>query len=358
MVSLVCFAITPRGALGTACAPSFREQAGCNFARQPAGGVLTKPMKTSDNFSQSVAASHAKVQVQVRETKPWGWIAVTVFLVVAVTAGAFRLFFRQSPKLTERDTVVLANFTNATGDPVFDGTLRQGLSVQLEQSPFLSLVSEERIQQTLRLMSRPNYAQLTPEIAREVCERTGSAAVLEGSIASLGSQYVLGLRAKDCRTGNVLDEEQVQAPRKEEVLHALDQIATKFRTRVGESLTSVQNHDTPLAEATTPSLEALKAYSKGWQLLNSNQPGAIPFFTQAVEIDPQFAMAQCRARPDVRPHWRVCSCNGARSQGLRAARSRERKGKILHRRLLRGKSHRKPGEGRANLPGLVTIVFS
>jgi tetratricopeptide (TPR) repeat protein len=165
------------------------------------------------------------------------------------------------------------------------------MAVELEQSPFLSLISDARIQETLRLMGQPADARLSSEIAREVCVRTGSAAVLDGSIDSLGSQYVLGLRAKDCRTGDALDGEQVQAARKEEVLRALDQIARKFRTRIGESLTSVREHDTPLAEATTPSLEALKAYSMGWNLVNSNQPAAIPFFTQAIEIDPKFAMA-------------------------------------------------------------------
>jgi eukaryotic-like serine/threonine-protein kinase len=238
-----------------------------------------------------VAASHAKVQLQVEETSNWRWIAVVVVVVLAVAAGAFRLFFHRSPVLTEKDTVVLADFANSTGDSVFDGTLRQGMTVQLEQSPYLSLVSDQRIQQTLRLMGQPADSRLSSETAREICVRTGSAAVLDGSIASMGSQYVLGLRAKDCRTGDVLDEEQVQAARKEEVLRALDQIARKFRTRVGESLTSVREHDTPLAEATTPSLEALKAYSRGWQLVNSNQPAATPFFTQAIELDPKFAMA-------------------------------------------------------------------
>ncbi len=140
-------------------------------------------------------------------------------------------------------------------------------------------------------MGQPVDTGLKTEIAREICVRTGSAAVLDVSIASLGSQYVLAVRARDCRTGDVVDEEQVQAARKEEVLNALDQIAGKFRTRVGESLTSVREHDTALAEATTPSLEGLKAYSKGWELVNSNQPNAIPFFTRAIEIDPKFAMA-------------------------------------------------------------------
>jgi len=175
---------------------------------------------------------------------------------------------------------------------VFDDTLRQGMAVQLEESPFLSLISDERIEQTLKLMAEPTDTQLIPEVAREVCERTASAAVLDGSIASLGSQYVLTLRAKDCRSGDVLDEEQVQAARKEDVLNALSQIANKFRTRVGESLATVKGHDTPLAEATTPSLEALKAYSVGWQVsFSSGSAASVPFFQRALEIDPNFASA-------------------------------------------------------------------
>ena len=140
-----------------------------------------------------VAASHSKVQVQIEQTKPWGWISVAVILLLAVTAGTLRFFLHRPPVLSEKDTVVLADFANSTGDSVFDGTLRQGMAVELEQSPFLSLISDGRIQHTLRLMGRSADARLTPELAREICERTGSAAVLEGSIASLGSQYVLGL---------------------------------------------------------------------------------------------------------------------------------------------------------------------
>jgi tetratricopeptide (TPR) repeat protein len=166
------------------------------------------------------------------------------------------------------------------------------LAVRLEQSPFLSLVSEGRIQKTLRLMGQPADARLTLELAREICERTGSAAVLEGSIATLGSQYVLGLRAKACGSGDILDEEQAQAARKEDVLSALSQIASKFRTRVGESLSTVEKHDTPLAEATTPSLEALKAYSAAWKVAaSSGDAAAVPFFKRAIAIDPRFAMA-------------------------------------------------------------------
>jgi eukaryotic-like serine/threonine-protein kinase len=211
---------------------------------------------------------------------------------VAALALAGYLYFHRAPKLTDKDTIVLADFANSTGDPVFDDTLRQGLAVQLAQSPFLSLISDERIQQMLKLMARPADARLTPEVSREICQRTASAAVLDGSIASLGSQYVLTLRAKDCRSGDALDEEQVQAARKEDVLNALSQIASKFRTRVGESLSTVKSHDTPLDEATTPSLEALKAYSAGWQAsFSSGSAAAVPFLKRAIEIDPNFASA-------------------------------------------------------------------
>jgi|SRR5579863_7007556 len=216
-------------------------------------------------------------------------LAVAALLVLSV--GAYR-YLHRAPRLTDKDTIVLADFANSTGDPVFDGTLRQGLASQLEQSPFLSLISDERMQAVLRLMGQSPDAPLTPEIAREICERTGSAAVLDGTIASLGSQFVVGLRAKDCRTGNVLAEEQVQAARKEEVLHALGEIASKFRSRVGESLSTVQQHNTPLAEATTSSLEALKAYSAGWKTSWSKGSGAaLPFFKRAIDLDPKFASA-------------------------------------------------------------------
>jgi tetratricopeptide (TPR) repeat protein len=221
----------------------------------------------------------------------WKTIVPAVVAVLALSVGSY-FYFHRTPKLTDKDTILLADFTNTTGDPVFDGTLRRGMAVQLEQSPFLSLISEERIQQALRLMGQPSDARLTPEVAREICERTASAAVLDGSIATLGNQYVLGLRAKDCRTGDVLAEEQVQATKKEDVLNALSKIASRFRTQVGESLTTVERYDTPLAEATTPSLEALRAYSEGWKVLfSTGSAAAVPFFKHAIEIDPKFAMA-------------------------------------------------------------------
>jgi eukaryotic-like serine/threonine-protein kinase len=221
----------------------------------------------------------------------WKVFVPAAAAVLAIVAGSY-FYFNRKPKLTDKDTIVLADFTNTTGDPVFDGTLRRGLAVQLEQSPFLNLLSDQRIQRTLGLMSQPADARLTPELARDVCVRTAGAAVLEGSIAALGSQYVLGLRAKNCRTGDVLTDELVQAPKKEDVLNALSQIARKFRTRAGEALTTVEKHDTPLEDATTPSLEALKAYSTGWKVQSSAGPsGAIPLFKRAVEIDPKFATA-------------------------------------------------------------------
>jgi eukaryotic-like serine/threonine-protein kinase len=220
----------------------------------------------------------------------WAIAAATV-VAVGLAVGGWVFFSSKTHALTDKDTIVLADFTNSTGDAVFDGTLRQGLAVQLEQSPFLSLVPEDRIQQTLRMMSQPADARLTPQLAREVCQRTASAAVLEGSIATLGSQYVLGLRAENCHTGKVLDDELVQAAKKEDVLNALSHMASKFRARIGESLATVQQHDVPLEEATTSSLEALQAYSMGWKANTSagNEAG-LPFFKRAVEIDPKFAM--------------------------------------------------------------------
>jgi serine/threonine protein kinase/tetratricopeptide (TPR) repeat protein len=221
----------------------------------------------------------------------WMVLVSAVVALAALAAGSY-FYFHRPPKLTDKDTIILADFTNTTGDPVFDGTLRQGLAVQLEQSPFLSLVSDERIERTMGLMGQPHNAQLTPGIAREVCERTASAAVLEGSIANLGSQYVLGLGAIDCRTGSSLAKEQGQAARKEDVLDVLSQIASRFRSRVGESLPTVEKHDTPLADATTPSLEALKAYSAARRVsFAAGYAASVPLLERAIEIDPKFAMA-------------------------------------------------------------------
>ena len=212
---------------------------------------------------------------------------------MGLVVGAWLFFSRSGHALTEKDTIVLADFTNTTGDSVFDGTLRQALAVQLEQSPFLSLISEQSIQQTLRLMGQPTEARLTPEIARDLCQRAGAKAYLSGSIASLGSQFVLGLNAVNCQTGDTLAEEQVRATGKEQVLPAMDKVAAKLRQKLGESLSTVQKFDTPIEQATTPSLEALQAYSLGWktQTGKGDDAAAAPLYQRAIRLDKNFAMA-------------------------------------------------------------------
>jgi len=215
---------------------------------------------------------------------------VSAAAVITLTTGIL-ISLREPPTLTDKDTIVLADFENLTGEPVFDGTLRQGLAVQLEQSPFLNVVSEERIQDVLHLMGRPPDERLTLQLARDLCERAAGTAVVSGSVAKLGSAYVLGLRAANCRTGDVLVDQQTQAAGKEDVLGALSQMARAFRGRAGETLATVERHDTPLEEATTPSLEALRAYSAGRRVHASSGPAALPLFQRAIELDPKFAMA-------------------------------------------------------------------
>jgi len=234
-----------------------------------------------------VSATHSKVEVA--DSRRWLWIPAGVFVLLVVAAGVTRLILRRAPALTEKDTVVLADFVNNTGDPVFDGTLRQGLSVQLEQSPFLSIVSDQQIQQTLQMMGQKPDAKLTPEIARELCQRTASAAVLEGSIGQIGTPYLLTLKAVNCANGETLASTDAQASDKSHVLDALGKTATGMRNKLGESR---QEHSTPLEQATTSSLEALKAYSVGRSALYAHGgPAAIPHLQRAIAIDRQFAMA-------------------------------------------------------------------
>jgi DNA-binding winged helix-turn-helix (wHTH) protein/tetratricopeptide (TPR) repeat protein len=239
-----------------------------------------------------VAATHTKMQVRIEETKPWGKISVAAIVLIAAAVSGLWFFRHRPPVLTEKDSVVIADFANSTGDPVFDGTLRQGLAVQLEQSPYLNLISEGRIRRTLKMMGKGADERITGETARELCERTGGAAVLEGSIAALGAKYVVGLRATNCHNGDVIDDEQVQAEKKEDVLDALSTIASKFRTHVGESLTTITQHDKPLDEATTTSLEALRAYSAAVRTaFATGYSEAIPLMKSATTIDPNFALA-------------------------------------------------------------------
>jgi len=233
-------------------------------------------------------------QVPIAGRKLWKvLVPAALILVAAAIGGTFYFRSRQSmTRLTDKDTIVLSDFDNKTGDSVFDDTLKQGLSVQLEQSPFLDLLSERKVNEALKLMGRPAGDRLTPEVTHEVCLRTGSKAMLAGSIAGLGSQYVIGLKAVSCNTGDVLAEAQEQAAGKEAVLKALDAAAVSLRGKLGESLSSVQKYATPVEEATTPSLEALKAYSLGVKTeYAKGLTAGLPFYKRAVEIDPNFAMA-------------------------------------------------------------------
>jgi DNA-binding winged helix-turn-helix (wHTH) protein len=217
-------------------------------------------------------------------------------VAVLLALGAFLFMRDRRPDLGEKDTILVADFVNTTGDPVFDETLRQGLSVELEQSPFLALLPDQLIQQTLRLMGQPPDARVTPQIARDLCQRTESTAYLTGSIASLGTQYVLGLKAVSCATGDVLAQEQETASGKEKVLGALDAAAARLRRKLGESLKTVEKFSTPLEQATTPSLEALQAYSFGRRAMSGrgDWSAAVPFFLRAISLDPNFAIAYAR----------------------------------------------------------------
>jgi tetratricopeptide (TPR) repeat protein len=244
--------------------------------------LLLRGSQSGTNSALSVAAR--------APARRYGVVAA-ILAIAAAASGAY-FYFHRAPALTDKDTIVLADFTNTTGDAVFDGTLRQGLTVQLERSPFLSLISDQRIKQTLRLMGQPADVRLTPEIARDLCQRTQSAAVLEGSIANLGSQYVLGLKAVNCSTGDVLAEQQERATGKEQVLAAMDKAAVKLRAKLGESLSAVQKFGARLEQASTPSLEALQAYSLGRKnLYEADYAAAVRFSQRAIRLDPNFAMA-------------------------------------------------------------------
>jgi DNA-binding winged helix-turn-helix (wHTH) protein/tetratricopeptide (TPR) repeat protein len=254
------------------------------------GGTPLQLLQTMP-ANETLPAGSSTPRQQSRSIVPGSWYILLLLLLAATGT----LLWRKSHHRTIREdkkTIVLSDFDNSTGDPVFDGTLREGLTVQLEQSPVLTLVPGPRIRNTLRLMSRPPDSRLTAEVAREVCQRTDSAAMLDGSIASLGSQYVITLHATNCNTGDILDTEQVQAARKEDVLRALSTVASNLRGRLGESIASIKSLDTPLDEATTSSLDALKAFSESNRVENqSGSAAAIPLAQRAVELDPKFAAA-------------------------------------------------------------------
>jgi serine/threonine protein kinase/tetratricopeptide (TPR) repeat protein len=257
---------------------------------------LQRLRRDSDSSRTTAATAQVELKPATKATRWWvtAGAAILVILVIGIglAVGGRLLFPRKVHALTDKDTIVLADFTNTTGKTVFDGALRQGLSVQLEQSPFLSIISDQQIQQTLGLMGQPADAKLTPAIARELCQRTGSAAVLDGSIAQIGTQYLLTLKAVNCESGRSLASTEAQASDENHVLEALGKVSGELRNKLGESLSTVQKFDTPLEQATTPSLEALKAFSSGIKVMSATgSNAAIPFFKRAIELDPNFALA-------------------------------------------------------------------
>jgi DNA-binding winged helix-turn-helix (wHTH) protein len=222
--------------------------------------------------------------------KSWKMLVPASVVVLAFSIGAY-FYFHRASKLTDKDTIVLADFANSAGDAIFDDTLKTALSVSLQQSPFLSVLPDSKVAQTLQQMTRPASTKLTPEVTRELCQRARSKAYIAGSIGSLGSEFVVGLKAVNCQSGDTLAQEQVTAVSKEKVLDALDEATAKLRGELGESLSSVQKFDVPLYHATTSSLEALKAYSLGHKI--SDEKGlaaALPYEQRAIELDPNFAM--------------------------------------------------------------------
>jgi eukaryotic-like serine/threonine-protein kinase len=257
--------------------------------------MAQRPVSSSTIPAPAVASPAA---VKVAETpvsggkKLWKIGIPAAVLVIALVAGGFYLRSRHTAHLTEKDTIVIADFSNTTGDPVFDDTLKQALAVDLAQSPFLNIFSDDKVREILQEMRRSPGERLTQDLAREVCQRAGSKAYLAGSIAALGNQYVIGLDAMNCASGDVLTREQVTATGKEQVLPALGQAASKLRNEFGESLSSVQKFDVPLDQATTNSLEALKAYTLGRKAAREKGDAeAIPYFKRAIELDPNFAVA-------------------------------------------------------------------
>jgi len=243
-------------------------------------GTGDSPVHGSRGDSRPRLSSRAKLG---------GYIAAAVLITALLAGGLYYQSRQQSKRLTDNDTIVLADFDNKTGDAIFDDTLKTALNVSLRQSPFLSVLSDQQVAETLKLMTRPADTKLTPAVTRELCQRAGSKAYIAGTIGSLGSEYVLGLKAVNCQSGDTLAEEQVTAASKEKVLDALGEAASKLRTELGESLATVQKFDVPLEQATTSSLEALKAYSLGLKAFNEKSPAAsLPYFQHAVELDPNF----------------------------------------------------------------------
>ena len=254
---------------------------------------LQRLKRDTESGRASVGTAQASSKPATTSTgSRWIAIAAVAGVTIALGVGAWLYHARRAQALTEKDTIVLADFDNKTGDAVFDDTLKTALNVSLRQSPFLNVLSDGDVAETLQLMTRPADTKLTPEVARELCQRAGSKAYLAGSIGSLGSEYVLGLKAVDCKSGNTLAQEQVTAASKEKVLDTLGEAATKLRGELGETLATVQKFDVPLAQMTTSSLEALKAFSLGLRVRSEKGSAAsLPYFQRAIELDPNFAYA-------------------------------------------------------------------
>ncbi len=243
--------------------------------------------------SSGVRVSEPVQAVAKRPSRTKFYIAGAVLCLILLALGAFYYrAHRQNKVLGEKDTLVLADFDNSTGDPLFDDTLKTALSVSLRQSPFLNVLSDSQVGKTLKLMTLPRDTKLTSDVARDLCQRSGSKAFVTGTISSLGSEYVVGLKAVNCQSGEVLAQEQVTAESKEKVLNALGDATTKLRSELGESLATVRKFDVPLVEATTSSLEALKAYSVARNVsFEKGLPAALPDLQRAIELDPNFASA-------------------------------------------------------------------
>ena len=263
---------------------------------QPARQLSTHvPISADVIAASSPSVKAVGIPVTVRKVPRKFVVPAAVLLVAAAIAGVLYFRWAQAAKLTEQDTIVLADFANTTGDSVFDGTLKQVLAVDLEQSPFLRVVPPSRVQEMLRFMGRSPSERLTTDLARELCLRVGSKATLSGTIASLGSQYVLTLNAMNCQTGDSLAQEQAEASSKEQVLSALGGAVSKMRRKLGESLASVQKFDVPIDKVTTPSLDALKAFAMGnAEFDQGRQMQSLPFYRRAVELDPNFAVVYAR----------------------------------------------------------------
>jgi DNA-binding winged helix-turn-helix (wHTH) protein/tetratricopeptide (TPR) repeat protein len=273
--------------------PAMFPDAATSASRGPSGLIFQQQTIRTSVITEENASPGIAALPEARATwfpKLWK-IAIPVLLVASLVAGGLYYRSRQRLRLTDKDVIVLTDFANSTGDAVFDDTLKMALSISLRQSPFLNVLSDGQVAKNLKLMKRPPETKLTPEVARELCVRAASKAYLAGSIGSLGSEYVLGLKAVNCQSGDTLAQDQVTAASKEKVLDALGEAASKLRGELGESLATVQKFDVPLAQATTSSLEALQAYTLGIKTGNEKGPvAALPYFERATTLDPTFAV--------------------------------------------------------------------